>query len=341
MNAIDTTRTADGVTKLGATQPILQVQNLCATYRTNRQAIPAVNSVTFTLYQGERLGIVGESGSGKSSLALALLRLHKPPTTVDGTVTFAGGSNLLALSAREMKALRWRDLALIPQGAMNSLNPVMKVKHQLRDVFAAHQKGWSAAQVNARIEEMLRLVGLSGSVGDLYPHELSGGMKQRVCIAMAILLEPKVIIADEPTSALDVVVQRLIMQTLRQVQAQLGSAVIIIGHDMGLMAQFVDRLAVMYAGKLVEIAPVKPFYRTPLHPYSQSLIAAVPSTRRQRVMTGLPGSQPPLTQLPTGCAFHPRCPIAVERCRREVPPLREVGPQRWAACHLVEVSPHG
>jgi peptide/nickel transport system ATP-binding protein len=166
-------------------------------------------------------------------------------------------------------------------------------------------------------------------------------MKQRVCIAMAILLAPKVIIADEPTSALDVVVQRLIMQTLRQVQAQLGSAVIIIGHDMGLMAQFVDHLAVMYAGKLVEIAPVKPFYRAPLHPYSQSLIAAVPSTRRQRVMAGLPGSQPPLVQLPTGCAFHPRCPLAVDLCRRDVPPLREVGPQRWAACHLVEGSTHG
>lgn len=326
-------------------QPILQVQNLRATYRTNRQFIPAVNDVSFTLYRGERLGIVGESGSGKSSLALALLRLLKPPATIEGAVTFGGtadqGPNLLALSQAEMKALRWRDLALIPQGAMNSLNPVMKIKHQLRDVFDAHQKDWPQERVGVRIAEMLRLVGLSSNVGELYPHELSGGMKQRVCIAMAILLQPKVIIADEPTSALDVVVQRLIMQTLRQVQAQLGSAVIIIGHDMGLMAQFVDRLAVMYAGKLVEIAPVKPFYRDPLHPYSQSLIAAVPSTRQQQAMKGLPGSQPPLSQLPSGCAFHPRCPFADEICRREVPPLRQVRPERWAACHLVEGGNHG
>ena len=324
--------------------PILQVQNLRATYHTNRQVIPAVSDVSFTLYQGERLGIVGESGSGKSSLALALLRLLKPPATIEGTVTFGGtigqGPNLLALSQSEMKALRWRDLALVPQGAMNSLNPVMRVKHQLRDVFDAHQQDWPRDRVDARIEELLGLVGLSTDVGELYPHELSGGMKQRVCIAMAILLEPKIIVADEPTSALDVVVQRLIMQTLRQVQAQLGSAVIMIGHDMGLMAQFVDRLAVMYAGKLVEIAPVKPFYRNPLHPYSQSLIAAVPSTRQQRVMAGLPGSQPPLAQLPSGCAFHPRCSFAMDLCRREVPPLRQVGPERWAACHLVEAPAH-
>ena len=320
--------------------PILQVENLRATYHTNRQAIPAVSDVSFTLYQGERLGVVGESGSGKSSLALALLRLLKPPAVVEGMVTFDSGPNLLALSDAQMKLLRWRDLALIPQGAMNSLNPVMKVKHQLRDVFAAHQKDWPADRVDNRIEELLGLVGLPDKVGELYPHELSGGMKQRVCIAMAILLQPKVIIADEPTSALDVVVQRLIMQTLRQVQAQLQSAVIIIGHDMGLMAQFVDRLAVMYAGKLVEIAPVKPFYRSPLHPYSQSLIAAAPSTRRQQAMVGLPGSQPPLAQLPAGCAFHPRCPLAVERCRRAIPPLRSVGPGRAVACHLVEGASH-
>ena len=319
---------------------ILQVQNLRATYYANRQAIPAVSDVSFTLHQGERLGIVGESGSGKSSLALALLRLLKPPTKIEGTVTYNGGPNLLALNQTQMRALRWRDLALIPQGAMNSLNPVMKVKHQLRDVFTAHQQDWPADRVDDHIKEVLGLVGLPATVGELYPHELSGGMKQRVCIAMAILLEPKVIVADEPTSALDVVVQRLIMQTLRQVQAQLHSAVIIIGHDMGLMAQFVDRLAVMYAGKLVEIAPVKPFYRTPLHPYSRSLIAAVPSTRRQRVMVGLPGSQPPLAQLPTGCAFHPRCPFAVERCRREIPPLRTVALERSVACHLVEALPN-
>lgn len=315
---------------------VLKVKNLKVYYGSKERPIKAVDDVSFELYKGERLGIVGESGSGKSTLALALMRLHKPPARVEGGSAELEGKDLLKLGDEALRDTRWRELSLIPQGAMNSLNPVMKVKVQMADAVTAHTTGWSRQDIQKRIEDLLTRVGLTKNVAEMYPHELSGGMKQRVCIALAIVLEPKLIIADEPTSALDVVVQRVVMQTLNQIQSELNASMIIIGHDMGLMAQTADRLAVMYAGKMVELAPVKSFFADPIHPYSRLLLASLPSTTEKRSFAKTGGMQPSLLELPPGCAFHPRCPVAIERCKTEVPKFREVRPGRFAACHLAE-----
>jgi oligopeptide/dipeptide ABC transporter ATP-binding protein len=245
------------------------------------------------------------------------------------------GVDLLRLSEEEMRQARFADIALIPQGAMNSLNPMLKVGEQLRDTIRAHRKGMdSSLSVEARIREVLQSVELLAGVIDSYPHELSGGMKQRVCIAMAILLNPKVIIADEPTSALDVVVQRQVMDTLRQVQQALGASVILVGHDMGLMAQFVNRMGVMYGGKLVEVGPVRDIFKDPLHPYTQLLIKSLPNLLTKEDFRGIPGLTPSLLVPPPGCMFHPRCPQVMPRCSVDIPVLAEVKPERWVACHL-------
>lgn len=317
-------------------RPVLQVENLRVSYRKQGRTLAAVDGVSFDLYEGERLGIIGESGSGKSTLAWALMRLHKPPTTTEAQGIVLNGVNMLALNDEQMRQTRWSQISLIPQGAMNSLNPVMKIHHQMADAIKAHETGWSSNRIAEHIGTLLGRVGLPVSVADMYPHELSGGMKQRVCIALGIVLEPKVIIADEPTSALDVVVQRVVIQTMNEVQQQLKSAMIIIGHDMGLMAQCVDRLAVMYAGRIVEIAPVRSFFRDPQHPYSRLLISSLPSPEEKRELKGIPGMQPSLLELPSGCAFHPRCPLAYEHCTRTAPALHKVDEQRAAACHLVK-----
>ena len=314
----------------------LQVNNLRVSYMTGEHEVKAVDDVSFSLYPGERLGVVGESGSGKTTLALALMRLHKPPAYIMGGEALLDGSDILALEREAVRQMRWSKLSLIPQGSMNSLNPVVKIKHQMADAIEAHERGWTRGRIAKHIGELLGRVGLPDSVAEMYPHELSGGMKQRVCIALAIILEPSVIIADEPTSALDVVVQRVVMQTLNDVQEQLNAAMIIIGHDMGLMAQSADRLAVMYAGKMVEVAPISSFFNDPQHPYSQLLISSLPSPEEKRELAAIPGSQPSMLELPSGCAFHPRCPIAEGRCEQEIPLLRNISVDRRAACHLVE-----
>ncbi len=316
-------------------EPLLDIRNLSVSYAIGGIRARAVEDLSLTLGAGERLGIVGESGSGKSTLALALLRLHKPPAQIDSGEVRIGGTDVLRLDKAGLRQFRWSEVSMIPQGAMNSLNPVIKVRAQMADTIRAHRSDMSRQQINARIEELLERVGLDRHVADLYPHELSGGMKQRVCIALAIVLEPKLIIADEPTSALDVVVQRVVIETLKAVQAQLGAAMIMIGHDMGLMAQSVDHLAVMYAGRLVDQAPIAEFFRKPLHPYSQLLISSLPSPDETRPLAGIPGMQPSLLDLPAGCAFHPRCPAVQPICHKIVPPLETVEPRRRVACHVV------
>lgn len=233
-------------------EPLLKVRDLTVSYLIKGERGRAADNVSFDLHAGERLGIVGESGSGKSTLALALMRLHKPPARIEAGSAVLDGTDLLTLEGEALRRFRWSQISMIPQGAMNSLNPVMRIGVLMADPIRAHEKGWSGDRIRARVAETLESVGLNRSVADLYPHELSGGMKQRVCIALAIILKPKLIVADEPTSALDVVVQRKVIETLKDVQKQIGAGLIMIGHDMGLMAQSVDRLAVMYAGRLVE-----------------------------------------------------------------------------------------
>ena len=313
---------------------MLQVRDLRVYYHTPRGAVKAVEGVSFDLKPGERLGLVGESGSGKSTIALSLMRMIKPPGRIEGGEVLLDGTNVLKLNEEQMRQLRLAGIALVAQGAMNSLNPVRRVRDQIADALADHGEKLSKQELEAHVNDLLRRVGLRPDVADMFPHELSGGMKQRAVIAIAISMRPKVIIADEPTSALDVVVQRQIMETLGKVQEDIGAAVILIGHDMGLMAQFVHRLGVMYAGELAELAEVEAIFAEPLHPYTQLLIASLPSLEQKGVFRGIPGLPPSLLNRPTGCPFRTRCPYAMERCAVEEPAFREVRPNHRVACHL-------
>ncbi|HIC88243.1 MAG TPA: ABC transporter ATP-binding protein [Anaerolineae bacterium] len=317
-------------------KPLLQVKNLRVYYHTLQGPVKAVDGVNFDLRPGERFGLIGESGSGKSTIALSLLRLIKPPGRIESGEIWLDSVNVMSLSEERMRQLRLAEIALISQGAMNSLNPVIRIKRQIVDGLRNHGIRMSREEWENRVGELLEWVGLQREVADMFPHELSGGMKQRVCIAIAISLRPKVIIADEPTSALDVVVQRQVMETLRRVQEDLGASVILIGHDMGLMAQFAHRVGVMYAGKLVELCSVEDIFTKAQHPYSQLLVASLPSLEKRDVFQGIPGLPPSLLDPPSGCTFHPRCPYAIERCAVEEPLLKELRPDHWAACHLLE-----
>ena len=317
---------------------ILQVEDLRVWYQTPRGPVKAVDGVSFGVLPDERLGLVGESGSGKSTIALALMRLIRPPGTIKGGRVRLDGVDLLEVSEEHMRRLRLATIALVAQGAMNSLNPVIRVREQIVDAMRDHDERLSKQAASARVASLLDQVGLRAEVAERFPHELSGGMKQRVCIAIAICLRPKVILADEPTSALDVVVQRQVMETLRRVQEQLGASVVLVGHDMGLMAQFVHRLGVMYAGRLVEVSPVRDIFSEPLHPYTQLLIASLPSLEEKGKFQGIAGLPPSLLDRPTGCSFHPRCPFAMPRCSVEDPRLQEARPGRWVACHLYDAA---
>jgi peptide/nickel transport system ATP-binding protein len=314
--------------------PILRVDGLRVTYDHSRGAVRAVDDVSFVLHPHERFGLAGESGSGKSTMALAILRMIKPPGRIVGGDVWLDGVALSDLNPEALRRLRLAGIAMVPQGSMNSLNPVVRIRDQISDAFADHGLRLSARALDDRVRSLLGQVGLGPDVAARYPHELSGGMKQRACIAIAICLRPKVIIADEPTSALDVVVQRQVMTTLGRVQAALGAAVILVGHDMGLMAQFVDRLGIMYAGRLVEVAPIRDIITAPRHPYTRLLIESLPSLERKTPLRGIPGLAPLLRELPTGCAFHPRCPIAEAQCRSHVPAVCAMGSDATVACHL-------
>ena len=314
-------------------EPVLRVEGLRVAFDHPLGKVQAVDDVSFALSPGERFGLAGESGSGKSTLALSILRLIKPPGRIEAGEVWLAGTRLGDLDEDGMRALRLAGIALVPQGSMNSLNPVLRIGGQIGDALAEHGLPLTRGEEEQRIAALLAEVGLPESVARMYPHELSGGMKQRACIAIAICLRPEVIIADEPTSALDVVVQRQVMATLARVQRELGAAVILVGHDMGLMAQFVDRLAIMYAGRLVEVAPIAEMITRPRHPYTRALIASLPSLDTRGALAGIPGLAPLLRDLPDGCAFHPRCTLAVGRCRTEKPKLRDIDGAQ-VACHL-------
>ena len=298
------TTTSLGKTK---TQLGIDVKDLKVHYDTPDGVVKAVDGVSFSLRQGERLALVGESGSGKSTLAMALMRLTRAPGRIAGGQVIVGGNDMLDLSEEKMRLQRLSEVALVPQGAMNSLNPVMKIKNQLLDGLYDHQganeEKLSKEQQISVVTKLLVAVDLNPSVADMYPHELSGGMKQRVAIAIATSMEPKVIVADEPTSALDVVVQRNVMQTLGRLQKGLHASIILIGHDMGLVAQFSDHVGVMYAGRLVEIGPVKTVFKSPKHPYTRLLIKSLPTLSSKKDFVGIPGLPATLLNLPEGCAF--------------------------------------
>ena len=262
-------------------QPVLEVNELQVHYPTPRGPLKAVDGVSFELAHGERLGLIGESGSGKSTIALALMRLIRPPGRIVGGSAILDGRDLLKIPEEEMRQVRLAQVALVTQGAMNSLNPVIRVRPQMIDAMQAHGIQLNKAGWDSRVDELLTSVDLKPAVADLYPHQLSGGMKQRVCIAIAVSMRPKLIVADEPTSALDVVVQHRVMQTLKKVQDRIGASVILIGHDMGLMAQFAQRVAVMRNGQLVEVGDVRDVFARPKHPYTRLLMDSLPSLHKR------------------------------------------------------------
>ncbi len=348
------------VTDVGnRTENVLEVENLRVYYDTDAGQVKAVDDVSFTLKRGERMGLVGESGSGKTTMAMALMRLHKPPAIIAGGTVRLDGVSILDLNEEQMRQTRLRDIALVPQGAMNSLNPVYRVREQIIDGIKYHtprNQMPNKAVLSERVVELLNSVGLDASVADMYPHELSGGMKQRVALSIATSLRPKMILADEPTSALDVVVQRQIMLTLEQLQQEIQASVLLVGHDMGLMAQFADVLGVMYAGHLVEFAPIEEIFEDPKHPYTKKLISSLPDIEVKGKFTGIDGLPPTLVLPPPGCRFHPRCPVYnddedfrgeftelrgslnADLCVTDDPHLNEIEPRRWVACHLYQGS---
>jgi peptide/nickel transport system ATP-binding protein len=306
-------------------EPVLEIKGLDVDYGLGDQAVRAVQDVTLTLHRGEVLGLAGESGSGKSTLAYGLTRLLPPPGVIrGGQVVYhsaeQGPIDVLSLSHDELRRFRWAETAIVFQGAMNSLNPVHKVSTQLMDVIKAHEPNTTSAARKARARDLLRLVGISADRLESYPHQLSGGMRQRVMIGMALALEPRVVIMDEPTTALDVVMQRQILAQLVELRERLGFSVLFITHDLSLLVEFSDRIAIMYGGRIVEEAPAGDLYRESLHPYSDGLLHSFPALRGpRRELTGIPGSPPDLKSMPTGCAFHPRCPKAFEPCSEKTP----------------------
>ena len=322
---------------------LLEIRGLSAGLQGRRSVTPVVSDVDLDVQAGEILGVVGESGCGKSTLATAVMRLLAPPQVLQsGSMTLrikANSYDLARLSAGDLRQLRWRHLSYIPQGSMNSLNPVLRVERQMTDTLMQH--GLSKDEARARAAAALELVNLEPKILESYPHELSGGMRQRVIIAAAVSMRPALIVADELTTALDVVTQRQILQELAGIRDELGATIMLITHDMGVVAQIADRVAVMYAGKIAELGTVNGIFEAPLHPYSQGLIGSIPRESGRRV-EGLPGEAPSPWNYPSGCRFHPRCHKVFAPCSERIPALQAQASGRWAACHLydAEVADH-
>ena len=363
------------------TDTILEVKNVSVDYMAGNGAVHAVDDVSFTLKRGEIMGLAGESGSGKSTLAYAIARLLRPPAVITGgsvfyytsaregndasplvtsnslpkndrhkgqKITFsADGServDVLEFSPSQLRAFRWNELSIVFQSAMNALNPVMSVGRQITDVLRTHRPSMGSDSRKQRAIELLRLVGIAPDRINSYPHELSGGMRQRAIIALALALSPEIIIMDEPTTALDVVVQREILTEIMRLREELDFSVIFITHDLSLLLEIADKVAIMYAGRLVEMSSQSDLYHHPRHPYSYGLLNSFPTLHGpRRKMVGIPGSPPDLRAVPPGCAFNPRCPFAFDECRKIEPPLQSAtvdSPGQLVACHLYDSRYH-
>ena len=318
--------------------PLIEVRNLTVDYVGDNSVARAVNGIDLDIRPGEAFGLAGESGCGKSTVAFALARLTRLPGLVTGGSIRFQGEDVLNFSQERLRRYRWSEVSFVFQSAMNALNPVIPVSEQIEDGIVAHRPHLSRTETRARAAEMFELVGISPRRLDDYPHQFSGGMRQRICIAMALALEPKLIIMDEPTTALDVVVQRDIIEQICDLKAKFGFSVLFITHDLGLMIEFCDRIGVMYAGELVEIAPAGSILTAPQHPYTRALGRSFPPLTGPRVrLEGIAGTPPSLNALPEGCRFSPRCGEAIPICTRLAPALR-VTPATGgeAACHLLQ-----
>jgi len=320
------------------TDPLVELRGLTVEYGLGDRLVRAVDHVDMSIAPGEILGLAGESGCGKSTLAHAMMQILRPPArVVDGQMLF-GGTDLTKRSREELRQFRWRNVSMVFQSAMSSLNPVMRVGDQFIDMMQAHERV-SRRESIARASELLELVGIDGRRVRAYPHELSGGMRQRVVIAMALALRPELVIMDEPTTALDVVVQREILQQVKTLQREFGFAVLFITHDLSLLLEIASRIAIMYAGEIIEEAAAAELHTAPRHPYTLGLMQSFPPLSGANVrMTGIPGAPPDLAAPPPGCRFHPRCAHCVPGSRQttERPRLHQVGPGHHVACHLVE-----
>jgi peptide/nickel transport system ATP-binding protein len=315
-----------------AATTLLEVSDLSVEYALDEGAVHAVDQVSLRLAAGEFLGIVGESGCGKSTLLYAVARLLQPPAAVVGGSVRLHGRDLLGMGEDELREIRWRDYSIVMQSAMNALNPVLTVGDQLRDAIEAHES-MPASSVRERSASLLHMVGIDPVHLKSFPHQLSGGMRQRAMIAMALVFTPELVIMDEPTSALDVVAQRSLMLQIKELQRKIGFAAIFVTHDMSLVSHFSDRLAVMYAGQIVELGRTREVFADPKHPYTRALMQSFPSIVGPRqVLQGIPGAPPDLSQRSDGCRFAPRCPLVEPRFRVEPPPLITVG-DTMVRCH--------
>lgn len=310
-------------------------------YTTRKGEVSAVDDVSFNLREGEALGLVGESGCGKTSIAISLLRLlPENARVIKGSIVLSG-VDLLTLPEEEMRQYRWKRIAMVFQAAMNSLDPVYRVGDQIIEALNTHVETMTNAQARERVAQLYKKVGLDPALMDRYPHEYSGGMRQRAVIAMALSCNPDIIIADEPTTALDVIVQDKLLREMQAIQEQLGMGMIYISHDIAVIAEVSNRIGVMYAGRLVEMADSAEIFEHPLHPYTYALMSAFPSiTGPKRALATLPGEPPDLLHPPPGCRFHPRCPRATEICQQQVPPFKDYGGRHFAACwHPMDGNP--
>lgn len=320
-------------------QPVLSAHNLGVAYVTEAGNVPACDDINLTLHRGEVVGIAGESASGKSTLLAALGRLQRPPAvTSSGRVLFhradGSASDLTELGEDELNKIRWVDISIVMQSAMACLNPVMRLGAQFVDVIREHDQQISTREATARAGELLRMVGIAENRLSAYPHELSGGMQQRALIALALACGPDLVLMDEPTTAVDVVMQRHILAQIIKLQEELGFAIAFVTHDLSLLLEISDRIAIMYGGKIVEIGTAEQLYRAPRHPYTQGLRRAFPPLSEPvRRLQGIPGSPPDLLNLPQGCAFAPRCDKRIALCDTAIPPLLDV-PGGAVACHL-------
>jgi len=315
---------------------LLEIQDLTTYYTIGRGFVKAVEGVNFQIEKGEAMGLVGESGCGKTTVALSLLRiLPYNGKIVKGKILFKNMDIVQLSEDRLRKDIRWRGISLIFQGAMNALNPVYKIEEQIVEVIRLHESSVTKKEARERVGKLLEMVGVDPSRARNYPHEFSGGMKQRAMIAMALASNPDMVIADEPGTALDVIVQAQVLKLLNELKNRLNLALLVITHDLSLVTEICEKLAVMYAGNIAEYGSVVNLYKTPLHPYTQDLISSFPDIQSQkRLMVSIPGSPPDLLLPPPGCRFHPRCKYAMDVCKKEVPKLKKVAEDHYVACHL-------